>query len=181
MPWDRRLPHWALATWAEARGLDGNGWRAIVVGCGLGADAAYLADLGFDTTAFDLSETAVRTARERFPGAVDYIQADLLHLPDEWVHAFDLVVEIFTVQALPLSLRHQATANVAQLVAPGGTLLVVEAIHDEGEPPPVGPPWPFTRAQVEAFATDGVLIERIDVVTNPEQPDQHRWRAEFRR
>ena len=54
MPWDRRLPHWALATWAEARGLDGNGWCAIVVGCGLGADAPYLADLGFDTTAFDL-------------------------------------------------------------------------------------------------------------------------------
>ena len=181
MPWDRRLPHWALATWAEARGLDGNGWRAMVVGCGLGADAAYLAGLGFDTTAFDLSETAVRTARERFPGAVDYIQADLLHLPDEWVHAFDLVVEIFTVQALPLSLRHQATANVAQLVAPDGTLLVVEAVHDEGEPPPVGPPWPFTRAQVESFATDGVVIERIDIVTNPEQPDQHRWRAEFRR
>ena len=65
---------------------------------------------------------------------MDYIQADLLHLPDEWVRAFDLVVEIFTVQALPLSLRHQAAANVAQLVAPGGTLLVVEAVHDEEHP-----------------------------------------------
>jgi 2-polyprenyl-3-methyl-5-hydroxy-6-metoxy-1,4-benzoquinol methylase len=49
------------------------------VGCGLGADAEYLASLGFDTVGFDISETAIRLARERFPGsAVRYVSADLL-------------------------------------------------------------------------------------------------------
>src|SRR5918911_1190759 len=62
MPWSRREPHWTLRQWAEARHLNGAGRRAIVVGAGLGADAAYVARLGFDTLAFDISPTAIATA-----------------------------------------------------------------------------------------------------------------------
>ncbi len=43
--------------------------RAVVIGCGLGADAEYVASLGFDTTSFDISGTAIRLARQRFPGS----------------------------------------------------------------------------------------------------------------
>ena len=44
----------------------------MVVGCGLGADAEYIASLGFDTTGFDttgfdISGTAIRLARQGFP------------------------------------------------------------------------------------------------------------------
>ena len=42
MPWDRTEPHPFLREWAEGTALDGRGKRAVVVGCGLGADAAYL-------------------------------------------------------------------------------------------------------------------------------------------
>jgi hypothetical protein len=43
-----------------------------VAGCSLGADAEYVAALGFDTTGFDttgfdISGTAIRLARQRFP------------------------------------------------------------------------------------------------------------------
>lgn len=70
------------------------GW-ALVVGCGLGADAEYIARLGFDTVAFDVAETAIRLARERFPeSTVDYVVRDLLDPPAEWLRAFDLVAEI---------------------------------------------------------------------------------------
>jgi SAM-dependent methyltransferase len=63
-----------LTGWVQARNLTGAGGRAIVVGCGLGADAEYLASLGFDTVGFDISQTAIRLARERFPGsAVRYM------------------------------------------------------------------------------------------------------------
>jgi hypothetical protein len=41
-----------------------------------------VAGLGFDTVAFDVAETGVRTARERFPDwAVQYLVADLLNSP----------------------------------------------------------------------------------------------------
>ncbi|NUS40854.1 MAG: methyltransferase domain-containing protein [Terrabacter sp.] len=74
MPWDRSEPAPQLREWAEshADGVTRRGRRAVVVGCGLGADAEYLASLGFDTVAFDVAPTAVRVAQERHPdSAVD--------------------------------------------------------------------------------------------------------------
>jgi SAM-dependent methyltransferase len=182
MPWSRSEPHPLLVEWVQDRALGGAGLRAVVVGCGLGADAEYVAALGFETTAFDISETAIQVARERFPhSAVHYVPADLLDLSERWVHAYDLVVEIITVQALPDPQRRQAIANVSRLVGHGGTLLVVAAVHDEAEPPDENPPWPLRRTEVEAFAGDGLSAVRIEVAAVPARPSEHRWRAEFRR
>ena len=182
MPWDRTAPHPLLAEWAQAHGLTGDGRRAVVVGCGLGADAAYVAGLGFDATGFDLSESAIREARQRHPdSAVHYQQANLLDLPAEWAGAFDLVVEVFTVQALPASIRADAIASVRGLVAPGGTLVVVAFADPEGTGAGQGPPWPLSRAQLESFAADGLVAVRVEEVALPDRPGEHRWRAEFHR
>jgi 2-polyprenyl-3-methyl-5-hydroxy-6-metoxy-1,4-benzoquinol methylase len=48
-----------LVEWAQNRGVDGRGRRALVVGCGLGQDAEYVAGHGFDAVAFDIAPTAV--------------------------------------------------------------------------------------------------------------------------
>ena len=180
VPWDRGGPNPVLARWADERGLDGDGRRALVVGSGLGGDAEFVAALGFDTVAFDVSPTAVKLARRRFPGSrVDYVVADLLDPPPEWRHAFDLVVESLTAQSLPDPPRGDAIARIGQMLAPGGTLIVISGIdgeHDFGD----GPPWPLTRAEVESFASGGVRPVRIEVV-DAAQPGDHRWRAEFTR
>ena len=98
VPWSRRQPHPLLVQWASARELSGAGQRAVVVGCALGADAEYVAALGFDTTGFDISGTAIRLARRRFRGSsVRYVVADLLDYPQAWLRAYDLVIEIITV------------------------------------------------------------------------------------
>ncbi|MDX6315797.1 MAG: hypothetical protein QOF44_5261 [Streptomyces sp.] len=180
VPWDRRAPHRLLVEWARARGLDGGGRRALVVGCGLGEDAEYVAGLGFDTVAFDIAPTAVRAARDRFPGSpVRYLTADLLDPPAEWRQAFDLVVESLTVQALPRALRPAATARVAGMVAPGGTLVVIAGARDEQDGRADGPPWPLTRADVEAFAVSGLRTVRIEDIRDAADPGVRRWRAEF--
>ena len=94
----------------------------------------HLAALRFRTTAFDIAETAIRGPRERFPDSrVDYRVADLLEPPAEWAAAFDLVVESITVQSLPLSVRASAIEGVRRMVAPGGQLLVISGIREEGE------------------------------------------------
>jgi SAM-dependent methyltransferase len=182
VPWDRGAPHWLLTAWAEARALDGAGRRALVVGCGLGADAEYLAGLGFAVAAFDISASAIRTVRRRFPGSpVDYQVADLLDLPARWREAFDLVVESQTVQALPDPPRRRAIARAGRPVAPGGTLVVIARAATAGEPVP-GPPWPLTRDEVDAFAEPGLVPVRIDNVDGTgRQPPGWRWLAEFRR
>ncbi len=89
MPWDRSAPNALLEQWARERDVDGSGQRAVVVGAGLGADAAYLARLGYDTTAFDISPTAIAIARERVNRpAVQFVTADLLAPPPDWLGEF---------------------------------------------------------------------------------------------
>lgn len=176
MPWDRDEPQAQLRDWVEARDLRGEGRRAVVVGCGLGADAEYLASRGFETTGFDIAATAVRLARARHPdSAVDYRVADLLALPEEWRQAFDLVVEIFTLQALPDPPRDRAIRGVSSLVAPGGTLLAIAFRHTEGVDPDVGPPFSLTREVMNGLADDGLTQVDAEELAGP------LWRVEYQR
>jgi SAM-dependent methyltransferase len=180
VPWDRGRPTPQLVEWAEATDLTGNGRRALVVGAGLGENAEYIARRGFATVAFDVSSTAVQLARQRFPGSnVEYRVADLLDPPAEWRDAFDLVVEVATIQALPYDVRGAAIVHVGQMVGPGGTLIVI-AYGTAGAPDPDGPPWPLTRAEVGAFATGDLRPTRIEEI-HDEASRILRWRAEFTR
>lgn len=178
VPWDRPEPTPLLVDWA--RDAARSGGRALVVGCGLGRDAEFVAGLGFATTAFDVSPTAVRLARERHPGTrVDYRAADLLDPPPEWSQAYDLVVESNTVQSLPRVLRRRATSAVASFVAPGGTLLVMAAAV--AEPGDEGPPWPLTRDDLDGFAAAGLGEVSVEEMPSTEGPFARRWRAVFTR
>lgn len=162
IPWARQEPNPALVAWAERARLYGSGQRAVVIGCGLGDDAEYLAGRGFAVTAFDISPTAVDWCRRRFPGsAVDYRVADLFDLPPEWALAFDFVLEINTVQALPYTLSDTTTARIAGLVKPGGSLLVV--CHGrEPQQPRQGIPWPLSIAELAGFESAGLQAMSFD-------------------
>jgi len=177
-PWDYGAPRPPLVGWAEARSLAGGGRTALVVGCGYGADAEFVASLGFRTTGFDFAPTAIAAARQKYPASeVEYLVADVLDLPREWHGRFDLVVESLTVQSMPVPVHQQAIVHVGRFVAPGGTLLVHAAMARDDRPPQA-PPWPLTRAEVESFATEGLVPVRIEQV---EYQGVYRWRAEFSR
>lgn len=178
LAWDRTEPNGLLVRAIEQQPdlSRGHGKRSIVVGAGLGADAAYLAHLGYETTGFDVSPTAMRIAADRIP-EVEFVTADLFRLPPEWRHAFDLVVEIYTVQALPRSVRDRATAAVRDLVAPGGTLVVIQAgLADDGDAED-GPPWPLTREEMDAFAGDQLRTVRIEPIASNGGPFATHWLA----
>jgi hypothetical protein len=182
LPWSRTEPHPLLVAWAAERRVNGGGLTAIVVGCALGADAEYLANLGFNTTGFDVAPTAIDVARRRHPDTgVHYLTADILDPPNEWCHAFDMVVEIITVQALPPSHHPRAIANIGGLVAAGGTLLVISAI-DGGQPRKrLSEPDPLDRTGIASFAADGLVERSIEDRAVPGQAGQRRWLAEFTR
>jgi hypothetical protein len=81
---------------------------------------------------------------------VDYQVADLLDAPARWHRAFDFVLEVYTLQALPRRLRTRAIAGVAHFVAPGGQLLVVCRGRDPQDDPGTMP-WPLTRDELAGF------------------------------
>ncbi|MFF3495321.1 class I SAM-dependent methyltransferase [Streptomyces sp. NPDC002795] len=97
--------------------------QALDVGCGEGGDALWLARRGWQVTAVDVSEVALRRAAVAgadVQGRVSWAQADLAVTPPP-AGAFDLV----TVQYFPL-LRSSGSSTLRGLVdavAPGGTLL----------------------------------------------------------
>ena len=161
-------------------GVSGPG-RAVVVGCGLGDDAEHVASLGFTTVGFDVSPTAIAGARRRFPtSAVDYTAADLLAPPPSWSGAFDLVVEVYTLQVLTGTARSTAFAQTAALVAPGGRLLLIaRARHNHEDPGQL--PWPLTRAEVESFRDHGLREEFVAETYDDGPRGVRRWRAWFTR
>ena len=60
IPWADLVPNPNLVEWFEASTIEAKSKQAIVVGCGLGDDAEFLSDEGFNVTAFDVSPAAIR-------------------------------------------------------------------------------------------------------------------------
>jgi len=148
------------------------GRRAVVVGCGLGDDAAELARRGYDVVAFDVAPSAVDWARNRFPRAgVDWRVADLLDLPDDLVGAFDLVVDVRTVQSLPGVVRDAAMHAIGRLAASGGAVLAVTLVAAATEVARTwqGPPWAQAPSELAAYRAAG--LERV-ALEHPDADDR---------
>ncbi|GAA1640792.1 class I SAM-dependent methyltransferase [Actinoplanes couchii] len=179
VPWDVAEPSARL----RALGLpDGAGLRALIVGCGPGRDAEYVASRGYATTAFDISATAIDLARERHPDSpVTYVVADLLDPPVAWRHGFDLVLESNNVQALPSAIRAAAVPAISGFVAPGGTLIVLAAATTRIDSDGSGPPWPLTRDEIDAFAVGGLRQVSVEQVNAAGTALPARWQPVYRR
>jgi SAM-dependent methyltransferase len=92
-------------------------------------------------TAFDLSETAVAWAAERHQGrGITFVAADLLQPPATWTGAFDLMLEVYTLQAMPAELRARAFPILPTFIKPGGHLLVICSGRRPDEAERDGPP-----------------------------------------
>ncbi|GAA1401821.1 class I SAM-dependent methyltransferase [Catellatospora coxensis] len=101
---------------------------ALDAGCGEGAEAIWLAARGWQVTAVDIAESALRHARshaqaagETVAGRIEWRRADL----SGWTppaQRYDLVCSHYVH---PAASRESLAARLAAAVAPGGTLLIV--------------------------------------------------------
>lgn len=179
--WADLRPNPHLVDWAARHGVAGGGRRALVVGCGLGDDAEMLAQLGFEVVAFDISATAIRKARERFPtSSVDYHVADLLRVPQPWRHRFGFVLEAYTLQVLPSALRRPAMNCIAECVAPDGKLLVICRGRDEDKPQEDRVPSPLSRRDLAGFDEQGLQEVSFEDYHDAEDPPVQRFRIVYR-
>ncbi len=180
IPWTDLKPNANLVDWLNQHGAAGSG-RAINVGSGLGDDAEELTRWGFETTAFDISESAIAWSRRRFPqSSVSYIVADLFSAPIEWEVKFDFVLESYTLQVLPPNLRADAVRCIASFVALGGTLLVIARGREPSEPEGKMP-WPLTKDELSLFDTQGLKKVSFEDYMDSEDPPVRRFRATYRR
>lgn len=183
IPWAGLAPHPVLLDYLAGHGSsDGLGDRpqALVIGCGLGDDAEELAGRGYRVAAFDISPTAIARCHDRFPStAVDYRVEDLFGLPAAWCRAFDLVVEINTVQSLPPAQHRSAISAIAATARSGGQVLVRCLARDDAEPA-TSRPWPLSRTELRAYVDAG--LRELVVRDEPPGPGHHRhFRALYTR
>lgn len=138
----------------EAGGLPPG--TALDVGCGEGADAVWLAERGWEVTALDVSEVALARVREHAAeaGVADRVRTlhhDLV-AGGPASGSYDLV-SVFFFHVLP-QVFDDFYGGLADLVAPGGTLLVVGHHPDDlesGARRPHGSQLLFTPEQVAAL------------------------------
>jgi SAM-dependent methyltransferase len=181
IPWAELTPNPNFLAWAAREGLDGRGRRALKIGAGLGDDAEALAELGFEVVAFDISPSAVQMARTRFAeSVVSYCVGDVLAIPDEWIGAFDFVLEAYTLQVLPPELRSVAATGICATLAPGGTLLAISRGRDEREPRGTMP-WPLTPGELRALFDQQLEPMSFEDYVDHESPPVRRLRAAFHR
>lgn len=172
VPWARGAPSPLLTSWLDQPGLEVAGSDVLVVGCGLGDDAAELARRGCRVVAFDVSESAVAWARQRFAdaslaGSCEFRVADLLDLPDDLVASAGLVVEVRTVQSLHERLRDDALRAIASTVAPGGLLVHIGLVATNPRAAATwdGPPWALAPDELGAYEAAG--LQRLGLAHPP--------------
>ncbi|NEC10434.1 class I SAM-dependent methyltransferase [Streptomyces sp. SID7909] len=135
VPFFPAKPDESLAGYLE-RGLIAPG-RALDLGCGAGRNALYLASLGFEVDAVDLSPVAIAWARERVAGAgaeARFVCGDAFALAGtELSGPYDLVVDSGCFHHLPPHRRVSYLALLDRVLAPGGHLaLTCFAAGEEG-------------------------------------------------
>lgn len=108
--------------------------RLIDAGCGLGENAAWLAQQGLRVTGIDFSSAAIESARHRYSqtAGLQFHVADctrsLLHLG-----TFDYALDRGCLHGLPKEQWHAWFENVHKLLHPSGHLLLMMAIRNNVE------------------------------------------------
>ncbi len=150
LPWDTGEVCMHLRGYVERAGVPAG--RVLEIGCGTGTNAVYLASLGVDVVATDVSPRAVERARQRAAEAgvvielavVDYLSQDapggpfaLIFDRGVW-HVFDAAAD-----------RERYAARVSRQLAAAGRWLSVSG-STEGPARETGPP----RRSLRDIATD---------------------------
>ena len=179
IPWADLVPNSYFQAWAESTGLKGGGRTALVVGCGLGDDAKYLHDLGFKVTGFDISPTAIEWAK-RLYGETDIVfeTADLFQPPRDWLGAFEFVLEVYTIQPLPIEIRPKVIDAIAAFVAEKGRLVVVTRGRDNDEEP-LELPWALSRRDLSRFEQNDLTQSGFVEMPPVEEDEPPRFVVEY--
>jgi SAM-dependent methyltransferase len=171
-PWDSGRPSLGLISLLEEGKI--KPCRMLEFGCGTGTNAIYLAQLGFDVTAVDLSEVALDRARAKAKEAnvsIKFIQADLTAPPDLG-GPFPFVFDRGTyhiVRSVNLTAFQKTLESV---VAPDGYYVVLAGNANVGVADDKGPPTvraqelcselegdSFNLLQLQQAHFDGVIID----------------------
>lgn len=100
--------------------------RAVDLGCGVGEEALYLAENGFDVTGIDISPTAINMAHRLASSKgipVRFEVDDLTDLEEDY-GTFDVLVDIGTLNDIDQTDRNAYVQTVRSLSHPGSRFIL---------------------------------------------------------
>lgn len=154
IPWDIGRPQPALA------GLDFHG-DVLDIGCGLGDNAAFVANQGHAVTAVDSSPTAIAEASKRFPDRdVQFVLADAIDLAG-YAASFDTVLSCALFHCLDATDRIRHLHALRRVTRPGAVLHLLtfsDRVRD-------GLPSPFPQSEQDVrkpLSDNGWIITDFD-------------------
>lgn len=114
--------------------------RVLVLGCGEGHDAALFASLGHIVTAVDISPLALKNAKAKYGHMenLNFLEADLFKLPQNFEHSFDIVFEHTCYCAINPALRKNLVKVWNRMLTETGFLMGVFFAFEKRKGPPYG-------------------------------------------
>ncbi|MEQ1654620.1 MAG: methyltransferase domain-containing protein, partial [Nitrospira sp.] len=133
--------------------------RTLVPGCGRGHEVALAVEYGLDATGLDIAPTGVAEARAKYPHLAErFVTGNLFDPPVEMRGAYDVVLEHTCMSGLPPSLRADYRRGIDLTLRRGGLLIGVWFINPALAPGELGPPFPFSVADLTALFAEGYDI-----------------------
>jgi|AGTN01.1.fsa_nt_gi 2-polyprenyl-3-methyl-5-hydroxy-6-metoxy-1,4-benzoquinol methylase len=186
-PWDSGVPSQNLGEFVEKQLI--KPCRTLELGCGTGTNAIYLAQAGFEVTAVDLSELAIKRAKEKAEEkgvSVKFLQGDVTDLPDLGA-PFPFIFDRGTYHIVRSINLKGFQKTLERYSAPGGFYLVLAGSTNEPGPADQGPPRVAPQdlcVELEFDCFDLVSLEETHfhgVNVNGQMFTPMAWKALFRR
>lgn len=177
-PWDIGRPQ---SVWVSLCDAGEIAPPVLDSGCGTGEHALLMAERGMDVLGVDLSEPAIRRARQKAAERqlkADFEVADVLAL-DRLGRTFRTVIDSGVFHVFDDPERERYVRSLASVLDPGGVLHLLT--FSEHTPGSIGPRR-VTQTELRQAFSDGWTVERIEPAILEVRPDwapgpAHAWLA----
>jgi len=108
------------------------GQKLLELGCGVGSDARYFADLGLDVTATDFSRVVIEQNQANpMPANLRFAVLDMTQPFSYAADVFDVVYAHLSLHYYDQAVTQAVVAEIARVLKPGGALYFsCKSVHD---------------------------------------------------
>ena len=173
-PWDLGAAPLSLQRLIAEVSDPGRQLQVLVPGAGRGHDARAWARAGHRVVAVDFAPLAIAEGRalaEAEGVAVDFVQADVTALPQDWTDRFDLAWEQTCLCALEPQARRGYLGELARVMTPGGQVFAVLWQHGRDG----GPPYDMNEAAVREAIEGHFRVRERTRIPDPSKGRDGEW------